>query len=68
MFGELDRKARDAAGAALNEDRLAALKLERCLDGNDAVRPVSAIAAAWTCESASGFLAMIAALIASFSA
>ena len=35
MLGELDRKAGDAAGAALDEDRLAALQLERGLDGYD---------------------------------
>src|SRR6185503_2505365 len=35
MLGELDREACNPAGTALNEDGLAALKLERRLDGDD---------------------------------
>ena len=36
MLGELDGEARNAAGAALDEDGLAALELERVLDRADA--------------------------------
>ncbi len=35
MLRKLNGEARDAAGAALNEDRLAALELERVLDRDD---------------------------------
>ena len=69
MFGELDGKARDAAGAALDQDGLARLQLERVFDG--ANRRQSGKRQRRGIDMATAlrvFLATMAALIAIFSA
>ena len=68
MLGKLNGEAGNAARPALDQDRLAGLELQRVLDRAQAVSPVSASAAASMCDSPSGFLATMAALIAIFSA
>ena len=68
VLRELDRKARDAAGTALDQDRLAARELERVLDRDQGGQTGQRKRSAFRMRQRAGFLATIAALIAIFSA
>ncbi len=57
MLGELDGEGRDAARPTLDEDRLAGLSCSEFSTAQIAVRPVSAIAAASTCDRLGRLLA-----------